>query len=183
MAPRSLPFTEDPAANRLLATEPLALVIGMLLDQQFPMERAFRSPSLLKERLGGRLEAAAIAALPEERLVAAFQQPPALHRYPASMARRCRDLCAHLDEHYGGRAADLWKTAADGDDLYRRLRALPGFGEAKARIMIGVVGRRLGAGPPGWEKRAADWPSIADVDHFAKVAVLREQKQARRAGG
>lgn len=179
--PRSLPFTQDEEANRLLAADPLALLIGMLLDQQFPMERAFLSPLLLERRLGG-LDAAAIAALPEERLVEAFTGPPALHRFPAAMARRCRDLCAHLAEHYGGRAADLWKTADDGDALYARLRALPGFGDAKARIMVGVVGRRLGAGPPGWEKRAADWPSIADVDDFAKVAVLREEKRARKAG-
>jgi len=137
--PASLPFTEDEEANRLLAADPLALLLGMLLDQQFPMERAFLSPLLLQRHLGGRLDAAAVAALPEDALVAAFAGPPALHRYPASMARRFADLCAHLVAHHGGDAAALWSTAADGDDLYRRLRALPGFGEAKARIFIGVV--------------------------------------------
>jgi uncharacterized HhH-GPD family protein len=180
--PNVLPFTGDDEANRLLATDPLALLLGMLLDQQFPMERAFLSPLLLQRRLGGRLEAAAVAALPEEALVAAFAGPPALHRYPASMARRFADLCAHLTADYHGDAAALWRTAADGDDLHRRLRALPGFGEAKARIFIGVVGRRLGEGPPGWERRAPDWPSVADVDDFAKVAALREQKRAAKGG-
>lgn len=178
----SLPFTEDEEANRLLASDPLALLLGMLADQQFPMERAFLSPLLLQRRLEGRLDAAAIASLPEEALVAAFTGPPALHRYPASMARRFADLCRHLVEEHGGDAAAVWTSAADGDDLYRRLRALPGFGEAKARIFVGVLGRRLGVAPPGWERRAADWPSIADVEHFAQVAVLREQKRAMKGG-
>jgi uncharacterized HhH-GPD family protein len=181
--PASLPFTEDEEANRLLASEPLALLLGMLLDQQFPMERAFLSPLLLQRRLGGRLDAGTVAAMPEEALTAAFIGPPALHRYPASMARRFADLCRHVAAEHGGDAAALWKEAADGDDLYRRLRALPGFGDAKARIFIGVIGRRLGAGPPGWERRAADWPSIADVGSFAKVAMLREQKRALKGRG
>ena len=180
--PASLPFTEDEEANRLLAADPLALLLGMLADQQFPMERAFLSPLLLQRRLGGPRDAAAVAALPEDALVAAFVGPPALHRYPASMARRFADLCRHLVVEHDGDAAALWEGAADGDDLYRRLRALPGFGEAKARIFIGVLGRRLGVAPPGWERRAADWPSIADVDDFSKVAVLREQKRAAKAG-
>ena len=176
-----LPFTADDEANRLLAADPLALLLGMLLDQQYPMERAFLSPLLLWRRLGEPPTAASIAALPEEKLAAAFAGPPALHRYPAAMARRFAGLCAHLTERYSGDAAALWRTAADGDDLYRRLRALPGFGDAKSRILIGVLGRRLGVGPPGWEQRAADWPSVADVDHFDKVAALREQKRAMKA--
>ena len=181
--PASLPFTAAPEANRLLAADPLALLLGMLLDQQFPMERAFLSPLLAQRRLGGRLEAAAIAALPEDDLVAVFTGPPALHRYPASMARRFADLCRHLTDHYGGDAAALWRSSADGEDLYRRLRALPGFGEAKARILIGVLGRRLQAAPTGWEARAADWPSVADVSDFSQVATLREQKRAMKERG
>lgn len=180
--PASLPFTEDEEANRLLAANPLALLLGMLLDQQFPMERAFRSPLLLQRRLGSRLDAAAVAALPEDTLVAAFTGPPALHRYPAAMARRFADLCRHLMAEHDGDAAAVWERAADGDDLYRSLRALPGFGEAKARVFIGVLGRRLGVGPAGWEGRAADWPSIADVNDFSQVAALREQKRAMKSG-
>jgi uncharacterized HhH-GPD family protein len=182
-APTALPFTEDDAANRLLAENPLALLIGMLLDQQFPMERAFLSPYLLEQRLGTPLEAAHVAALPAEALEAAFRGPPALHRYPGSMAQRTGDLCRHLVAEYDGDPAALWTAAADGRDLERRLRALPGFGEAKARIFVGVVGRRLGAGPPGWEDRAADWPSIADVDSFDKVGELREAKRAMKRSG
>ncbi|HAX81259.1 MAG TPA: Fe-S cluster assembly protein HesB [Actinobacteria bacterium] len=181
MAPDTLPFTDNPEANRLLATNPTALLIGMLLDQQFPMERAFLSPYQLQERLGGRLDAATVAALDDATLESVFKGPPALHRFPGSMGRRARELCAVLVAEYGGDAARLWTEAADGADLLRRLEALPGFGKAKARIFVGVVGKRLEAGPRGWEKTAADWPSIADVDGFDKVAVLREQKRAMKA--
>ncbi len=179
--PAELPFTADAAANRRLATEPLALLIGMMLDQQFPMERAFFSPHLLAERLGGPLDAASIAAMEPDALVDVFKGPPALHRFPGSMASRCQELCRHVAETYGGDAARLWREAADGRDLRRRLEALPGFGTAKARIFVGVVGKRLGEGPPGWEEQAADWPSIADIDAFDKIAVLREQKKAHKA--
>jgi uncharacterized HhH-GPD family protein len=179
--PASLPYTEDPEANRLLAENPLALLIGMLLDQQFPMERAFLAPHLLRERLGGTLDPAAIAGMPEEELEEAFRGPPALHRYPASMATRTRDLCRHLVEEYEGDAAAVWATSADADDLYRRIRALPGYGEAKSRIFLKVLGLRLGEAPNGWERHAADWPSIADVASFDDVAVLREQKRAMKA--
>lgn len=179
--PDTLPFTDNPAANRLLAENPVALLIGMLLDQQFPMERAFLSPHLLAERLDGDLDAATIAELDDATIDRVFAGPPALHRFPSSMGRRARDLCAHLVEEYGGDASALWTTAADGKELQRRLQALPGFGVAKARIFVGVVGKRLGAGPAGWEAVAADWPSIADVDEFEKVFVLREQKKAMKA--
>jgi len=179
--PDSLPFTADEEANRLLASDPLALLIGMLLDQQFPMERAFLSPHLLRERLGG-LDAGAMASMPEEELIAAFRGPPALHRFPDSMAKRCRDLCHAVVAGYEY-PASIWRTAADGPDLLRRLEALPGFGKAKARIFVAVVGKRLGEGPPGWEEVAADWPSIADVDSFDKVQELRESKRASREAG
>lgn len=179
--PQTLPFTEDDQANALLASNPTALLIGMLLDQQFPMERAFLSPFLLEQRLGSPISPAAVADLNDEELAALFKGPPALHRFPGSMGTRARDMCAHIIEHHGGDASAIWHEATDGADLYRRLRALPGFGEAKARIFIGVVGKRLGEGPPGWESEAADWPSIADVDSFEKVIELREQKRAMKA--
>jgi len=179
--PESLPFTDDAEANRLLARNPTALLIGMLLDQQFPMERAFLSPHLLATRLSLELDAPTIAAVGEEALEAAFVGPPALHRYPVSMAKRCRDLCQHIVDEYDGDARSIWSTAADGTDLRKRLEALPGFGKAKARIFVGVVGKRLGEGPPNWKAEAADWPSIADVDSFDKVFVLREQKKAAKA--
>ncbi len=176
-----VPFTEDEEANRLLDENPLALLVGMLLDQQFPMERAFFSPYLLEQRLDGPLDAPTLAALDDDALAAIFKGPPALHRFPGSMGGRARDMSSHIVAEYGGDAAAVWQEAADGADLYRRLRALPGFGEAKARIFIGVVGKRLGEGPSGWEQEAADWPSIADVDSFDKVMELRELKRARKA--
>lgn len=179
--PSSLPFTDDDGANRLLAENPLALLVGMLLDQQFPMERAFLSPYLLEQRLEGPLGPALLAELDDDSLAAVFKGPPALHRFPGSMGTRARDMCRHIVAEHGGDAAAVWQEASDGADLYRRLRAMPGFGESKARIFIGVVGKRLGQGPPGWEEEAADWPSIADVDSFDKVIELRELKRVRKA--
>ncbi len=114
-------------------------------------------------------------------LEAIFRDKPALHRYPGSMAKRTQALCAHLVEHYGGRAEGVWTDAATGDELLARVLALPGFGKAKARIFVGLLGKRLGVCPPGWEAVAADWPSIADVDSFERVLEIREQKRAMKA--
>ena len=178
--PDQLHFTEDRAANELLATDGLALLIGMLLDQQFPMERAFYGPQLLKERLGEDLDAERIAAWDPEELAATFQGPPAIHRYWSAMAKRTQDLCQAIADDYDGRAENVWETAESGAELLKRLKALPGFGDAKARIFVGVLGKRLGARPEGWEEKAADWPSVADVATFDDVAVLREQKRAMK---
>lgn len=180
-APTSLPWTEEEEANRLLAQEPLALLIGMLLDQQVPMEWAFAGPYHLRERLGGRLDAVAIAAMDPAELEDAFKRKPALHRYPANMAKRTRALCVYLAEEYGGDAARLWSGVESGRELYERVAALPGFGEYKARIFVGVLGKRLGVTPAGWQEEAATQPSIADVDSWDKVAWVREQKRAMKA--
>jgi uncharacterized HhH-GPD family protein len=180
--PTALHFTPDADANRLLAAEPLAVMIGMLLDQQVTMEWAFYAPALLKERLGGGpLDARAIAAMDPDDLVTVFCDKPALHRYPAVMARRTHVLCAYLVENYEGRADGVWKGVKTGDALYARVRALPGFGEYKARIFVGLLGKRLGVKPKGWETVAADWPSIADVDAFERVLEIREKKRAIKA--
>ena len=181
--PDSLPFTEHDGANRLLAASPLALLIGMLLDQQFPMERAFLAPHLLRERLGGELDAVTVASMDEDDLIEVFRGPPALHRFPGSMAKRTRAMCEMVANEYDGNASKIWSTAADGKELLKRLEALPGYGKAKARIFVGIVAKRLGAGPEGWESAAADWPSIADVDTFEKVFELREHKRAMKASG
>ena len=179
--PDSLSFTESDEANRLLASNGLALLIGMLLDQQFPMERAFFGPQLLKERLGEDLDPGRIAEWDPEELEAVFRGPPAIHRYPGSMAGRTQELCRVIVSEYAGRAENLWETVADGAELLTRLQALPGFGVAKSRIFVGVLGKRLGVKPEGWEEKAADWPSIADVATFDDVATLREQKRAMKA--
>jgi uncharacterized HhH-GPD family protein len=180
--PTALHFTPDAGANRLLASEPLAVMIGMLLDQQVPMEWAFNAPALLKERLGGDpLDANTIAKMEPSALEAVFRAKPALHRYPGSMAKRTQALCAHLVEHYGGRADAVWKGVKTGDELLARVVALPGFGQAKARIFVGLLGKRLDVRPAGWEVAAADWPSIADVDSYERVLEIREKKRAMKA--
>jgi uncharacterized HhH-GPD family protein len=180
--PAALYFTADPEANELLAREPLAVLLGMLLDQQVTMEWAFGAPLLLKQRLGAdHLDAGAIAAMDPAALEAVFRAKPALHRYPASMAKRTHDLCRHIVEHYGGRTEDIWNGAESGEELLLRIQALPGFGKDKSRIFVGLLGKRLAVRPTGWEQVAADWPSIADVDTFERVAEIREKKRAAKA--
>jgi uncharacterized HhH-GPD family protein len=181
-------MTGDPEADGLLGREPLALLIGMLLDQQVPMEWAFGSPARLKERLGGRLDATAIATMDPQALEAAFRGPPALHRFPGSMARRTAALCAALVEGYGGRTEALWEGVGDGDELLRRLKALPGFGDEKARIFLAVLAKRLGVCPPGWEEAAAPFSdhqrrSVADATSPEALAEVRAFKRERKAVG
>ena len=175
--PKSLPWTNNAAADRLLAEDSLALLIGMLLDQQFPMERAFFGPYLLQERLGGPLDAGEIAEWDPEEFAAIFRGPPAIHRYPASMAKRTQALCRTLVDEYDGVAERLWKEAGDGRDLYKRLKSLPGYGEMKSRVFVGILGKRMGIQQPGWEDEAAQRPSIADVARWEDVAELREMKR------
>jgi uncharacterized HhH-GPD family protein len=180
--PSALYFTPVPAANELLAQEPLAVLLGMLLDQQVTMEWAFGAPLLLKQRLAvDELDAGAIAAMDPGDLEAIFRDKPALHRYPASMAKRTHDLCRHIVEHYDGRTEEIWNSAGSGEELLARVRALPGFGNDKSRIFVGLLGKRLAVRPPGWEVVAADWPSIADVDTFERVGEIRAKKQAAKA--
>ncbi len=179
--PDSLHFTESDEANRLLAGDGFALLLGMLFDQQFPMERAFYGPQLLKDRQGGTLEPEQIVNADLEALEVVFRGPPAIHRYPASMAKRAQDLARVIVEEYDGKAESLWESAESGDELLRRLQALPGFGAEKSRIFVGLLGKRLGVRPDGWEKKAADWPSIADVANFEDVLSLREKKKAMKA--
>lgn len=176
----ALHWTENEEANRLLARDPLALLIGMLLDQQFPMERAFLGPHLLSDRLRCDLDATAIAEADEEDLVTIFKGPPAIHRYPGSMARRTQALCRAVVDEYGGEAAQIWTTASDAADLLERLQALPGYGVQKSRIFVGILGKRIDAAPEGWEEAAADWPSIADVAVFEDVFDLRAKKRAMK---
>jgi uncharacterized HhH-GPD family protein len=181
-----LPFSGDPAADQVLEDEPLALLIGMLLDQQVPMEKAFHSPYELKERLGGSLDAAAIADMDPDKLRAVFAERPALHRFPGSMADRTGDLARALVEHYDGRAEQVWQRAKDGAELLANLKDLPGFGDQKAKIFIALLGKRTGVTPPGWEKAAGFYAergcySVADVDGPESLAKVREYKRAAKA--
>ena len=181
-----LPLTGDEAADRLLEDEPLALLIGMLLDQQVTMEKAFHSPYELKERLGGRLEAAEMATMDPDKLGAVFAERPALHRFPGSMAGRTLELCKALVEDYDGRAERVWETAGDGAELFGRLKALPGFGDQKAKIFIALLAKRMGVQPPGWQGAAGFYAehgcySVADVDGPDTLAKVREYKRAAKA--
>ena len=183
-----LPITGDPDDDQLLVDDPLALVLGMLLDQQVPMEWAFRSPARLRERLGGHLDAAEIAAMGPDAVAAMFAEKPALHRYPGSMGKRAQALCQHLVDHHDGRAADGWEAATDAADLDARIRALPGFGEDKSRIFMALLGKRFGRAPEGWEAYAGpfadDQPrSVADVDSAESLLDVRAFKKAQKAQG
>lgn len=188
MANPTLPVTGDPEADQLLVDDPLALLIGMLLDQQVPMEWAFSSPKKLHDRLGGRLDAAVIAGMPLDELEAVFKGPPALHRYPGSMAKRTQQLCVHLVEEHGGDAAAVWSDAPSGAALFARLRALPGFGGEKAKIFLALLAKRLGVRPDGWEELAGPFAdatprSVADIDSPEALQRVREFKKAMKAKG
>jgi uncharacterized HhH-GPD family protein len=185
---KSIPITSNDDANRLLVESPLALLVGMLLDQQVPMEWAFLGPYTLRERLGGSLDAAAIAAMGPDALVDVFCAKPALHRYPAVMARRTHALCQYLVEHYGGDAGKVWRSVKSGDELYRRLRELPGYGDEKTRIFMAILAKRLGRRPAGWEDAATpfsdDTPrSVADIDSAESFARVREFKKLKKSQG
>src|SRR2546428_401265 len=173
-------WTQDPAANQLLETDPLALLIGMVLDQQVKMEKAFGGPYELKQRLG-HLDARQIASMDPEGLDAVFRERPALHRFPGSMAQRVQAMCAAVVKDYGGDAASVWRDARDGDELAARISKLPGFGEMKTRILIAVLAKKFGVKPPGWEKRAANWHSVADVDSAESMDQARDVKREMKA--
>jgi uncharacterized HhH-GPD family protein len=182
-----LRIAQEPGADELLGRDPLALVLGMLLDQQFPMERAFASPRLLADRLGvDTLSAAALADADPDELTRVFQGPPALHRYPGSMAGRTQALCRLLVERYGGRAENLWADAPDGGTLLRRIGELPGFGAQKAAIFVALLGKRYGVTPPGWREAAGAYGkegstrSVADITGPESLAEVRAFKQAQK---
>jgi len=184
----TLAVTGDDAADHLVNTDPLALLTGMLLDQQIPMEKAFHSPYDLQERLGHPLDAQRIAEMDEERLLELFRQRPALHRFPGSMGKRVQAMCAHLVEHHDGRAESVWADAADGADLLRRLRAIPGYGDEKARIFVALLAKRMGIRPAGWEEAAGPFAdatprSVADIDSREAFATVRKWKQEQKAKG
>lgn len=184
----TLPVTGEPEADDLLANDPLALVIGMLLDQQIPMDRAFVAPYRLRERLGGRLDCAEIATLEPDKLETVFRTPPALHRFWGSMGKRTQALCQYLVDHYDGDAAAVWADPQSGAELLARVQALPGFGDEKAKIFTALLAKRFGVRPDGWEQATSpfsdDEPrSIADVDSPENLERVRAWKKAKRAAG
>jgi uncharacterized HhH-GPD family protein len=187
MATATLPVTGDPEADELLVTDPFALLVGMLLDQQVPMEWAFRGPATLRVRLG-TLDPKVLAAMSPDEVETAFRLKPSLHRYPSSMAKRTHALAVRVAEEYGGDAASIWRGARDPEALFDRLRALPGYGDEKAKIFLAILGKRLGVAPPGWEAQARpfddDQPrSVADIDSPDALLRVRAWKQEQKRKG
>ena len=188
----SLPI--DAEANALLDRDPLAVVVGLTLDQQITMEKAFTSPWVLAQRLGHEPTAAELADFDPDALIAIFAQPPALHRFPKAMAARVQEVCRVLVDQYGGDAAALWRDVPDGAELYRRIFALPGFGKQKAQILVALLGKQYGVQPPGWREAAGgygeenSYKSVADIvddESLAKVRAYKKQikADARAANG
>jgi len=189
MARIALHITGDPKADAVLSRDPLALLIGMVLDQQVTIEKAFSSPAELISRLGGDapLDAAAIAAMEPDELAAVFRERPALHRYPGSMAGRVQAVCQTVVEEYGGKADAIWKGVRSGDELLGRLRSLPGFGDQKAKIFAALLGKQLGVRPEGWREATAPYGkegsslSVADITNPESLAKVRATKKALKA--
>ncbi|MBQ0900891.1 HhH-GPD-type base excision DNA repair protein [Micromonospora sp. U21] len=177
----------DPEANRLLESSPLARLLGMVLDQQVPMEKAFSSPYVLAQRLGHELDAAELAGYDPEALIALFATPPALHRFPKAMAARVQEVCQVLVDRYDGDAARLWTDVADGAELFRRVAELPGFGKQKAQIFVALLGKRFGVTPQDWREAAGGYGdpgayrSVADVTDTDSLRRVREYKQQMKA--
>ena len=179
-APARLHFTGNDEADALLAEEPLALLIGFVLDQQVPVQKAFSGPLELKRRIGN-LDASAIAGMDPGELDRAFRERPALHRFPGTMAMRTQELCAAIATDYDGDAARVWTEASDGNDLQQRLLDLPGIGPMKARSLIAILGKRFGIKPPGWEDVAPSHPTLGDVDSVEALLDYQAKKRAHKA--
>ena len=184
----SLRLAQDPVADALLEDDPFALLVGMLLDQQIPMERAFAGPAVIARRLGvSRLDPAEIAAMGEQEFAAALSEQPAVHRFPGSMAARVQSLARTIVEGYEGEAAAVWTTADTGAELVSRLAALPGFGQQKAQIFTALLGKQLGVQPDGWRQAAGAYGqdgsrrSIADVTGPESLNEVRAFKKALKA--
>lgn len=182
-------ITGNDEADKVLSDDPFALLLGMLLDQQFPMERAFAGPAKILDRFG-TLDPAAIAAADPGEFAELCATPPAIHRYGRSMAARAQELAARVVEEYGGDASRIWTDAATGDDAVKRVMALPGFGRQKAQIFTALLAKQLGVRPDGWEAAVGDYAldgyrSVADVvdeESLAKVRAYKKQKKAAARG-
>lgn len=184
---RSLCLTQDPEADALLSRDPLALLLGMLLDQQIPMEKAFTGPRTLAGRMDG-LDAEKIADADPEEFATLCATTPAIHRFPGAMAKRVQTLCDYLAQTYGGDVTGLWSEGEpDGSEVLRRLKALPGFGDQKARIFLALLGKQWGVGPSGWREAAGAYGdesarrSIADVVDQQTLEEVREFKKRQKA--
>ncbi|WP_459970460.1 HhH-GPD-type base excision DNA repair protein, partial [Nocardioides pyridinolyticus] len=178
-------ITGDPAADQVLTDDPFALLVGMMLDQQYPMEHAFRGPAKVLDRFG-TLEPARIAAADPVEFAALCGTPPAIHRFPGSMAARLQELAGIVVDEYDGHAERIWTEAADGRDLMKRMQALPGFGKQKAQIFVALLAKQLGVRPEGWEAAVGAYAedgfrSVADVVDEASLQKVRDYKKQQKA--
>ncbi|MET0741176.1 MAG: HhH-GPD-type base excision DNA repair protein [Candidatus Nanopelagicales bacterium] len=186
---RRLQIAQEPGADGLLSRDPFALLVGMLLDQQFPMERAFAGPAVIAQRIGtpDRLDPAMIASYDPHEFTALMTGPPAVHRFPGSMGGRVQALARVVADAYGGDAEAIWRDVPDGPSLLTRLKRLPGFGDQKARIFLALLGKQLSVRPPGWEAAAGAYAvegtrrSVADVVDAQTLAEVRAFKQEAKA--
>ncbi len=178
--PARLHFTENDEADDFLAREPLALLIGFVLDQQVPVQKAFSSPLELARRIGP-LDAERIAAMDPAELEAAFLERPALHRFPGAMAARVQELCSTLVSDYDGEPERVWAEAETGAELRSRLLALPGIGDMKAKALTAVLAKRFGVRPPGWEDVVPGHPTLGDVDSTEALLEYQAKKRAHKA--
>ena len=186
----TLPVTSDPEANALLVSDPFALLVGMLLDQQVPMEWAFKGPYTLKGRWAANSMPRKLAAMSPEEVEAVFKEKPALHRFPGSMGKRTHAVAVFVTENYDGDTAKIWTTAKDGGELYDGCASCPGYGDEKAKIFMAILAKRLGIKPTGWEEAAApfsdDTPrSVADIDSeeaFQRVRAFKKEMKAKGKG-
>jgi len=179
-APQRLPWTGDDEADRLIATDPNALLIGYMLDQQVTVQKAFSGPLEIRRRLG-TLDPGKLAAMDPQTMRDAFAKPPAVHRFPAAMADRVRSLCILVAAEYGGDASRVWREATDAKDLVARLGKLPGIGPMKARSILALLTKQYGVRPPGWEKVVPDFPTLGDVSTPEELAEYQAQKRAWKA--
>ncbi|NPC95293.1 HhH-GPD-type base excision DNA repair protein [Nocardioides sp. zg-DK7169] len=178
-------IANEPAADRVLEEHPFALLAGMMLDQQFPMEHAFRGPAKVLERFGS-LEPAEIAAADPERFAELCATPPAIHRFPGSMSARLQALAAMIEEKYDGHTERLWTEATSGRDLLKRVMELPGFGKQKGQIFVALLAKQLGVRPEGWEAAVGDYAlegyrSVADVVDATSLQKVRDFKKEKKA--
>ncbi|MEA3509916.1 MAG: HhH-GPD-type base excision DNA repair protein [Actinomycetota bacterium] len=176
-----LPYTDDAAANALLEEDPFALLVGIVLYQQIPVETAFTGPSRLKERLGGDLEPSLVAEIDPESLEAYFKEKPAIHRFPGNMAKRVQAVAQFIESEYDGDTSGIWLDVNDAAGLMKRLTAMPGFGEYKARIYLAVLGQHFGIRPAGWETYLPDWPNISEIRSPEDRVVLKLRKKEWKA--
>ena len=181
--PSQLYFTDRDDANELLASDPTALLIGVVLYQQVPTEKAFTGPLILQERLGGTLDLTAIAAMDPTALEDIFREKPALHRFPAAMAKKVQAVAQYVVDEYDADVTLLWADVDTAADVVARIQSIPGFGEYKARVYFGVLAERFEVRPDGWQDLVPDWPSIADITTPNDLLELKTRKREWKESG